>query len=138
MTTYEDPNSWIGDVYGGGDTPGMVATTGSAYGIVNNDGPVGTAGQVGAKASAQAAGPQGNPIVGLVTALSLLVVLMLVVHHFGKGSDDFSNIKASAYNAFLIAFAAAVMIPLFKLVTAWLAHTKLPLTAELNTYIQAA
>lgn len=138
LTTYDISTNWADNPYGLGDSPGLVATSGYTTGVMTDDGPIGTPMQSGQKASLQNATPQGNPIVGLVIAFILLVVLMLIVHHFGKASEDFKNIKASAYNAGVIGFAAMVMIPLFKMFFSALATTKLPGTAALNTYASAA
>lgn len=139
LTTYDIPNEWTSSPYGSSDTPGMVATSGwSASGVATDGGVVGTPQQSAQKASAAGGAPKGNPIQGLVIALALLVVLMLVVHHFGKAEEDFSNIKASAYNALIIGLVAVAIIPVYKMLASALATTNLPGSAALNAYVQGS
>lgn len=58
-------------------------------------------------------GGQANPLVGALVFLLLLVATMWVMHRLGR-EGDFSNIKASAYNALVIGWTAILTIPVFK------------------------
>ena len=136
MDTYDVATEWIGDPYGQGDSPGLVATSRYSTGVMTDDGMVG--GNVSTSGSKTPATPRGNWITGFVTAALIVVALMLIVHHFGEPKEDFKNPKASAYTVFVSALSAVALIPLFKLTTGALATTKLPLTAGLNTYVQAS
>jgi hypothetical protein len=138
IDTYDSSANWAGDPYGLSDTPGMVATSGWSTGVMTDDGPIGTPQQSGDKAQSQSSTPKGNPLVGLVIAVAIVALVMFMVHRFGKADEDFKNIKGSLWNAFIIGLAATAIIPINKLATAGLAQTKLPFTAELNTYVQAA
>jgi len=133
-TTYDIGSDWIGDPYGIGDSPGLVATSGYSTGAMTDDGMVG-----GNNTPSKApAAPKGNWIEGLIFSAVLVFVIMLLVHHLGKPTDDFKNPKASAWTVLVAGLSAAATIPLYKLAAAGLANTKLPFTAGLNTYIQAA
>lgn len=138
IDTYDSSVNWAGDPYMYGDSVGMVATTGYSTGVMTDDGVIGSPQQSGAKQQSQSSTPKGNPLVGMVIAFALVVLVMLLVHKFGKADEDFKNIKGSIWNAFIIGLAATAIIPVNKLATAGLAQSKLPFTAELNTYVQAA
>lgn len=138
LSTYDISTDWIGDPYNNGDSPGLVATSRYSTGVMTDDGPVGGAAAAAGKASMQAQAQPGDWVTGLITAGLIVLVIMLLVHHFGEPKDDFKNPKASAYTVAISAASATAVIPLFKIMTAWLASTKLPLTAGLNTYVQAA
>ena len=62
--------------------------------------------------------PAGNLAVGLLVFVVLIAAVMFIVHKWGGESNDFSNIRASAYNVFIIALIAVVGIPVIK-VGAW-------------------
>lgn len=60
-------------------------------------------------------GGQANPLVGALVFLALLVATMWVMARFGR-DGEFSNIKASAYNALTISWVAILGIPIFKFI----------------------
>ena len=136
MDTYTLGTDWIGDPYGVGDSPGLVATSRWSTGVMTDDGMVG--GAASPSGSKTPATPRGNWMTGFITAAVIILVIMLLVHRFGEPKEDFKNPKASAYTVFISALSAIALIPIFKLGTAALATTKLPLTAGLNTYVQAS
>lgn len=81
--------------------------------------------------------PQGNPVTGAIIFIGFVLVLMLIVHHFGKGDESFKHIKPSIYDTVLITLAAMAGIPLFKTLVAGLT-TIFPPLAPVNTYVSAA
>lgn len=135
---YESAISWQGDPYGFGDSPGMTATSPSGFtGAVTDGGQIG-----GPEQQAQRAGNapdlMGNPIQGMIIVIAFLLLIGVIVHRFGHADEDFTNIRASFYNAFIIAMAAVAIIPLIKTVTAAGANANLPFMKAVNTYVQAS
>jgi hypothetical protein len=86
-------------------------------------------------ASASNAPPQGNIFHGLLIFAALLAIIMFVVHRFGGDSDDFSNVRASAYNILIISLISLAGIPLWRLATGSLAQNNVPGAAQVNSYI---
>lgn len=58
--------------------------------------------------------PGSNPVATLLVFLGMLFVLMFAATKLGS-RDDYSNIRASAYNVLIIGLAAATFIPLLKI-----------------------
>lgn len=138
LTTYDSPNNWANDPYGYGDSAGLVATTGyTATGVVQDDGVIGSPQQQGDKAAGQSQN-KGNPIVGFLVLGALVFLLIFLTRRFGKGSEDFSNIRGSLWDVLIIALAATAGIPIVKLGAEALAGTGVPFSKELNGYVSAA
>jgi hypothetical protein len=74
--------------------------------------------QTGGGQSGGAQLPAGNLAAGLLVFVVLTALVMFVVHKWGGESKDFSNVRASAYNIFVISLIAVVGIPVIK-VGAW-------------------
>lgn len=58
--------------------------------------------------------PGSNPVATLLVFIGMLLVLMFAAARLGS-RDDYSNIRASAYNVLIIGLAAATFIPLLKI-----------------------
>lgn len=56
-----------------------------------------------------------NPLVTFLVLLGFLLLLMWLAHSYGE-PGEYSNLKASAYNVLFIGLAAAVFIPILKVV----------------------
>jgi len=79
-----------------------------------------------------------NPIGGGIVLIVLLVAIMLIVHKFGSGEGDFSNLKASFYNVVIVALVATTGIPLIKAGFNALAGANVPGANHLAAYANAA
>lgn len=75
--------------------------------------------------------PRGNPLAFWVMFVILLLGLMVLAQRLGA-SDEFSNIKGTAYNVLVVALIAIVGIPPIKL-----AVNKLPAPQALRDYVNA-
>jgi hypothetical protein len=101
--------------------------SGSNPGLPNRGGgPTGNAVETAAQI-----GGQGNPIVGGLVFLALVVGLMFFAKWAGN-TDDFKSIKPSVYNVFTIALAATAGMPVLKY-----AATKFPIPG-VSTWVLAA
>lgn len=58
--------------------------------------------------------PNDNPLATLLVFLGMLLLLMFVTAKWGN-TGEYANIRASAYNVFIIGLAAATFIPILKL-----------------------
>lgn len=54
-----------------------------------------------------------SPLVTFLVLLGFLLLLMWLAHTYGE-PGEYSNLKASAYNVLVIGLAAAVFIPILK------------------------
>lgn len=75
--------------------------------------------------------PRGNPLAFWLMFVILLLGVMVVAQRVGD-SDEFSNIKGTAYNVLVVALIAVVGIPPIKL-----AVNGLPLPKALKDYVNA-
>lgn len=117
------------------DSVGMAATHPQTFSGAAFTGGALQGGSGDSHPSAQTA--QGNPVTGAIIFIGFVFVLMLIVHHFGKGDESFKHIKPSIYDVVLITLAAMAGIPLFKTLVAALANVFPPL-GPVNTYVSAA
>ena len=82
--------------------------------------------------------PAGNLVVGMVVFVVLVAILMFVAHRFGGNDDDFSNIRASAYNVLIIGLIAAIGIPVIKIAAVKLADVGVPGADHMATWVLTA
>ena len=93
---------------------------------------------IGGGAPQSAPMPAGSLVGGLIILAVLIAAVMFIVHKWGGESSDFSNVKASAYNIFIIALIAAVGIPVLKIGAYNLAQMNVPGAGSLSTWMMAA
>lgn len=84
-----------------------------------------------ARESAANAGIGGNPLATWAALIVLLLGLFYLATRVGS-SDDFANLKASAYNVLVVGLIAIVAIPPIKL-----AVSMLPVPAAVKQYVLA-
>jgi len=132
---YDSASNWQA---GGGYYPGMGDSIGLSATTPQSANPVLTDGGYIVPGTSPSGGVQGNPIQGAVIFIVLVVGIMLLVHKFGKGEEDFSNLKASAYNALIVAFLAAAGLPLVKYGFGTLASMGVPGARPVFAYVQGA
>ncbi len=82
--------------------------------------------------------PAGSLPAGLLVFAALVAITMFVVHKWGAADSDFANIRASAYNIFIIALIAVVGIPVLKIGFYQLAQMNVPLADHAWTWVQTA
>lgn len=118
---------FVRNVYG--SAPGeTLGTTSSA----DSSGPGGApVAAEAARESAANAGVGGNPLATWAALIVLLLGLFYLANRVGS-SDDFANLKASAYNVLVVGLIAIVAIPPIKL-----AASMLPLPAAVKQYVLA-
>jgi hypothetical protein len=125
-------------------TPGSVApsaggsvalfSTGSGKRQVTPTGSNSPASPGGGAGSSSA--PAGNFLIGMLVFFVFLLVIMFVAHRFGD-SENFSNLKASAYNVLFIAFVAIAGIPVIKIGVVQLASMDVPLADHASAWVTA-
>lgn len=81
--------------------------------------------------------PMGNPVTGAIIFIGLVVLIMWMVHSFGKADESFKHIKPSIYDVVIITLAAAAGIPLLKTGAASITSI-FPAAAPVSTYLSAA
>lgn len=96
----------------GRETLGQIAT-GDSPGPTPGSLEAGTSGEV---EDALAVGGQANPLVGFLVFLALVAATMWIAHRVGAADGQFSNLKASAYNALMVGWLAILAIPVWKFV----------------------
>lgn len=82
--------------------------------------------------------PAGNFVVGMVVFVILVAILMFVAHRFGGNDDDFSNIRASAYNVLIIGLIASIGIPVIKIGAVKMAEVGVPGADHMATWVLTA
>jgi hypothetical protein len=93
---------------------------------------------MGGGAAQAAPMPAGSLVGGLLILGVLIAIVMFVVHKWGGASEDFSNVRASAYNIFIIALISIVGIPVIKIAAYNLAQAGVPGAGSLSTWTMAA
>lgn len=106
--------------------PGGAGASARGGGVGGPGGQAPAAGPVGAPTSAGGAQSpfSGNPLVALLGIIILVAAAWLLAHKTGN-AGEFSNIRLSALNIFLIAFVAIVGIVSLKFLAAKAAGTPL-------------